>query len=227
MDVTNRRTTATRRRPVKRRRARRRRLSARKRAALRLRRRLMLRRVLIGAGAVAAIAALAVLLPMTTAQAPVCAADPTSFPTAGIEGWQGEQLENAATIVLTARELGFDRAGQVIGVMAAMGESSLRAIDYGDWETSRVTNPDGSRTSSIGLFQQQEWWGSAEQRMDPASSAALFFDRLARLPAWHDMEPSLAIHRVQINTDPAHYAPFRSDAEAIVDALSGTCEVTG
>lgn len=183
--------------------------------------------MLIGTGSVAAIAALAVLLPMATAQAPVCASEPTSFPARGIEGWQGEQLENAATIVLTARELGFDRDGQIIGVMAAMGESSLRAIAYGDWETDGVTNPDGSRTSSIGLFQQQEWWGSAEQRMDPASSAVLFFDRLARLPGWQDLEPSLAIHRVQVNTDPTHYARFHADAEAVVDALSGACEVSG
>ncbi len=172
-----------------------------------------------------AIAALAILLPMTTAQAPVCAAEPASFPAAGIAGWQGEQLENAATIVLTARERGFDRDGQVIGVMAAMGESSLQAIDYGDWETSGVTNPDGSRTSSIGLFQQQDWWGSVDQRMDAASSAGLFFDRLARLADWQELEPSIAIHRVQINSDPQHYARFHADAEAVVDALSGSCEV--
>jgi hypothetical protein len=211
---------------VTRRRARRRKPGARKRAALRRQRRLVARRVLIGSAAVAAVAALAVLLPMT-AQAPVCAAEPASFPVAGIEGWQGEQLENAATIVLTARERGFDRAGQVIGVMAAMGESSLRVIDYGDWETAGVTNPDGSRTSSIGLFQQQDWWGSAEQRMDPASSAGLFFDRLGRLTGWQELEPSIAIHRVQINSDPQHYARFHADAEAVVDALSGACEVDG
>ena len=196
----------------------------RARAALRLRRRLLLRRVAIGTGIVAVVAALAVLLPMTTAQAPVCASEPASFPAAGIEGWQGEQLENAATIVLTARGLGLDRDAQVIGVMASMGESSLRALEYGDWETSGVTNPDGSRTTSIGLFQQQEWWGSVEQRLDPASSATLFFGRLARLSGWQDMEPSLAINRVQINSDPQHYARFQSDAEAVVEALSGACD---
>ena len=183
--------------------------------------------MLIGTGSVALIAALAVLLPMTTAQAPVCASEPASFPAAGIEGWQGEQLENAATIVLTARERGFDREGQIIGVMAAMGESSLRAIDYGDWETAGVTNPDGSRTSSIGLFQQQDWWGTVDQRMDPASSAGLFFDRLGRLAGWQDMEPSIAIHRVQVNSDPQHYARFQADAAAVVDALSGACEIDG
>ncbi|WP_243224525.1 hypothetical protein [Microbacterium sp. CIAB417] len=191
-----------------------------------MRRTRLLRRILIGAGAASAVVALAVLVPLSTAQAPVCASEPATFPAAGVEGWEGEQLENAATIVLTARGLGFGRDGQVVGVMAAMGESSLRAIEYGDWETAGVTNPDGSRTTSIGLFQQQEWWGSAEERLDPASSAALFFDRLARLPGWEDMEPSHAIHRVQVNTDPEHYARFQEDAEAVVDALSGACTPT-
>lgn len=197
------------------------RVGARRRATLRRRR--TIRRISAGAGVVAAVAALIVLIPLSAARAPVCAADPDSFPAAGIQGWRGEQLENAATIMLTARDLGFDRDGQIIGVMTAMGESGLRNIDYGDWETSGVTNPDGSRTTSIGLFQQQEWWGSVEERMDPASAAALFFERLSAVDGWRDMEPSHAVNRVQINTDPEHYARFEDDATAVVDALSGAC----
>ncbi|GAB3601424.1 hypothetical protein [Microbacterium tumbae] len=185
----------------------------------------MLRRIAIGTGIVLVAAALAVLVPLSTAQAPVCLDDPTTFPASGIEGWEGEQLENAATIIRTARGLGFDREGQVIGVMTAMGESSLVNIDYGDWETAGVRNPDGTPTSSIGLFQQQEWWGSAEERMDPASSAALFYQRLARVSGWQDMTPSRAISRVQINTDPEHYARFEADAAAIVDAMQAECAV--
>lgn len=104
------------------------------------------------------------------------------------------------------------------------GESSLRNIDYGDWETRGFTNPDGTRTTSIGLFQQQEWWGSVEQRMDPATATTLFFDRLGRLPDWQTMEPSHAIHRVQINTDRDYYSRFQADATAVVDAMSGPCE---
>lgn len=177
------------------------------------------------AGAVA-VAGLLVLIPLGLARdpAPICLDQPSTFPEAGIEGWRGEQLENAATIIRTGSERGFGRDGQILGVMTAMGESSLRAIDYGDWETSGWTNPDGSRTTSIGLFQQQDWWGSVEQRMDPATSAALFFDRLARVPGWQEMEPSHAIHRVQVNTDRDYYTRYRSDATAVVDALSGPCE---
>ncbi|WP_144797577.1 hypothetical protein [Microbacterium paludicola] len=168
---------------------------------------------------------LAVLIPVAASRAPLelCATEPSTFPDVGVEGWHGEQLENAALIVSVAQERGVGRNGQIIGVMAAMGESSLRNIDYGDWETSGVTNPDGTRTSSIGLFQQQDWWGSVEQRMDPATAAGLFYARLVRVSGWAEMEPTLAIHRVQINADPDHYARFEQDATAVVDALSGPC----
>lgn len=187
---------------------------------------LLLRRVVIGVVAVALFAGIAVLVPLGLAHEKplaICASDPRTYPSAGVEGWRGEQLENAATIMATASALGFARDGQILGVMTAMGESSLRNIDYGDWETSGFTNPDGSRTTSIGLFQQQEWWGSVEQRMDPATSATLFYERLARVPEWSSMDPSLAIHRVQINLDPTYYSRYAADATAVVDALSAPC----
>jgi hypothetical protein len=198
----------------------------RRQAANRLRRRKILQRVLLSLGAGVVVVGLFVLIPLGLARdpAPICIDDPQTFPEAGIEGWSGEQLDNAATIIRTAGALGFAREGQILGVMTAMGESSLRNIDYGDWETSGFTNPDGSRTTSIGLFQQQEWWGSAEQRMDPATATTLFFDRLGRLPDWQGMEPSHAIHRVQINTDRDYYSRFQADATAVVDAMSGPCE---
>ena len=192
----------------------------------RRRRRRILRRTLLSAGALAVAVGLLVLIPLGLARdpAPICIDDPQTFPEAGIEGWSGEQLENAATIIRTAGALGFPREGQILGVMTAMGESSLRNIDYGDWETRGFTNSDGTRTTSIGLFQQQEWWGSVEQRMDPATATTLFFDRLGRLPEWQTMEPSHAIHRVQINTDRDYYSRFQTDATAVVDAMSGPCE---
>lgn len=185
----------------------------------------MLRRALIASAIVAGVVGVAVLVPLSLARDPVviCAADPATYPAAGVEGWSGEQLENAATIMQTATSLGLGRDAQILGVMTAMGESSLTNIDYGDWETNGVRNPDGTRTSSIGLFQQQTWWGSIEERMDPASSAALFFTRLARHPDWPSLERSHAIHRVQINTDRDYYSRYEADAVAVVDALSGSC----
>ncbi len=187
----------------------------------------MLRRLriagIVTAGVVAA--SLLVLIPAALSHdpVPICAAKPATYPDEGIAGWSGEQLENAAAIMRAGDEAGFERDGQILAVMTAMGESSLRNIDYGDWEAAGITNPDGSRTSSIGLFQQQSWWGSVEQRMDPQGAASLFYARLGRLAGWQDMEPTIAIHRVQINSDPQHYARFGSDAAAVVDALSGEC----
>lgn len=179
----------------------------------------------MSAAVVTTTVALFVLIPLGLAREPavVCLDDPGTFPQAGVEGWSGEQLENAAIIVRTASALGFGRDGQILGVMTAMGESSLRNIDYGDWETRGFTNPDGSRTTSIGLFQQQDWWGTVEERMDPAASATLFFERLARLPGWQQLPPSHAIHRVQVNTDRDYYARFQDDAAAVVDTLSASC----
>ena len=74
--------------------------------------------------------------------------------------YDAEQLCNAATIIDTGSALGLSTRDETIAVMTAMGESALRNIAYGDWETSGVRNPDGSPTTSIGLFQQQDEWGS-------------------------------------------------------------------
>ncbi|MFJ2542770.1 hypothetical protein [Microbacterium sp. NPDC087589] len=203
-----------------------RRASPRRRAQRRIQRAKLLRRIALSAAAVIVVALAAVLIPLGLAHEKplaICITDPTTFPESGVEGWRGEQLENAATIMQTATALGFGRDGQILGVMTAMGESSLNNIDYGDWETSGFTNPDGSRTTSIGLFQQQHWWGSAEQRMDPATAATLFYERLAKVRDWQSMDQSLAIHRVQINLDPAYYTRYAADATAVVDALSRPC----
>lgn len=156
-------------------------------------------------------------------EASTCLAAPSTYPAEGVNGWKGDQLANAATIIDAAQQLSLDRDAQIIGVMTAMGESTLTNITYGDWETIGHTNPDGTRTSSIGLFQQQEWWGSVEDRMNPTKAATLFYGRLTAVPDWQGMEPSHAIWRVQINTDKDYYAQFEKDATAVVDALSGPC----
>ncbi|WP_417556083.1 hypothetical protein [Microbacterium sp.] len=186
----------------------------------------MLRIAAITVSVALAASALLVGIGMLTRQSPsetYCVTEPSTFPAQGVDGWSGDQLENAAIIVKTAQGMGFERDGQILGVMAAMGESSLHNIDYGDWETSGVTNPDGSRTTSVGLFQQQKWWGSVAERMDPAVAAGKFYARLKKLPDWQGMPASHAIHRVQINADQEHYARFQGDAEDVVDALSGEC----
>lgn len=136
-----------------------------------------------------------------------------------VAGYDEAQIANAAIIADVARSLDLGDHGALLGVMCAMGESSLRNIDYGDWETSGVRNPDGTPTTSIGLFQQQASWGSVSDRMDPLYAAWRFFDALSKVRGWRDLAPTVAIHRVQINADPNHYAKYETPARAVLAAI--------
>lgn len=168
-----------------------------------------------------------VLAPGGTSPAFACGTDGAglagAIPAEPVAGFEGEQLENAAAIMNTAADMGLDEQAQTIGVMTAIGESSLRVIDYGD----DAVNPDGTMNSSIGLFQQQEWWGSRETRLDPAGSARLFYERLQGVEDWQSMEPTLAANAVQGNADPYHYERFWAPAQAIVEALGGAGACVG
>ena len=113
--------------------------------------------------------------------------DPTQIPKDAVAGYSGDQLTNAAYIMNAASTLGLDRAAQIIGVMTAMGESSLRVVDHGD-----TAGPD-----SRGLFQQRDngAWGSLADRMDPTISATNFFKALERVDGWEALPPTIAAHR--------------------------------
>ena len=137
--------------------------------------------------------------------------NPANIPANAVPGFSAEQLTNAAYIMNAAATLGLDRDGQVIGVMTAIGESSLTVIDHGD-----TAGPD-----SRGLFQQRDSWGGLADRMDPTISATLFFQGLQKVSNWQSLEPTLAAHKVQRNADPYHYEKFFAAADRIVTALAG------
>jgi len=148
--------------------------------------------------------------------------DPDSVPQTEIAGYGHEQLVNAAHVIQAGKNAGLNPRDQTIGVMTAMGESSLRNIDYGDWETGGVTNPNGSRTTSIGLFQQQDGWGSREERLDPYISSTKFFQAMTqKVPDRESLEPTIVAHRTQVNADPYHYERFWDGAVQIVEGLTG------
>lgn len=156
-----------------------------------------------------------------TGSSQVCPSGESVLPTGtvpgGIAGFAGEQLQNAAVIIKAGADLGISRRGQTIAVMTAIGESTLRVLDYGD----------GPGPDSRGLFQQRAngAWGTYADRMDPYRSSQSFYRALMRVPGWETMEPTLAAHAVQRNADPFHYSKYWKAAEEIVAALVG--EVPG
>jgi murein DD-endopeptidase MepM/ murein hydrolase activator NlpD len=180
---------------------------------------------------VAAIFALVLLFMTGTGSAAACTTGATTatIPATAVAGYSGEQLENAAMIMNAVIPLKLDRQAQIIGVMTAMGESTLRNLGYGD-DLNGATNPDGSPTCSLGLFQQQ-WclgsWGTREEVLDPGHAATAFFTRLAAVADWKVLQPTIAAHKVQGNADPYYYDQFYDAANQVVTALTGTGAPTG
>lgn len=186
--------------------------------------------VVFGVGLVAFVVAIAMVVSaltsprdesvtaITSTPAPACPeVDPVmvgdiEVPAGPVAGYCQDRLVNAAYIMLAARAQGIGEHTQAIGVMTAMGESSLRNIDYGD-----AVGPD-----SRGLFQQRDngQWGTYEQRMDPYTAATSFFTKLVAIPGWKDLTPTQAAHAVQVNADPDHYTRWFPDAEVVVAELS-------
>ncbi|QGQ18835.1 hypothetical protein GC089_05745 [Cellulomonas sp. JZ18] len=128
-------------------------------------------------------------------------------------GLTAEQVGNARAVVAAGAATGLSLRDQAIGVMTAMGESSLRVLDRGD-----AAGPD-----SRGLFQQRDngAWGTYAERMDPTASATSFFRALARVGGRDAMAPTLVAHAVQRNADPQHYAKYWDQAVAVVARLTG------
>jgi len=127
-------------------------------------------------------------------------------------GLASEQTRNARWIVAVGQQRGVPDQGLVVGLMAAMQESSLRNLQYGDRD-------------SLGLFQQRpsQGWGTAEQILDPAYAAAAFFggptspDRnpgLLDIAGWEQLTPGRAAQAVQQSGYPDSYARWEGSAQA-------------
>lgn len=133
-----------------------------------------------------------------------------------------QQLANARTIAAVTHEVGMPGAAARVAIIAAVGESDLLNLGYGD-----TAGPD-----SRGLFQQRTGWGSLEQRTDPATATRLFLlgptldgvshghggTGLAGIADWDQMTATVAIHRVQVNADPNHYSHFEDRADQLIAA---------
>ncbi|RCK69935.1 M23 family peptidase [Desertihabitans brevis] len=181
--------------------------------------------VVVGALALVFLPALALLLlmggppegpscgPGTSGNGQTLSIDPDTVPEGTVAGYGHEQLVNAAYVMQAGKDLDLGVRDITIGVMTAMGESSLRVIDYGD-----AAGPD-----SRGLFQQRAngAWGSYEDRMDPYISSTNFFRAMMQVEGRDTLEPTIVAHRTQRNADPYHYTRFWDAAVQVVEHLSG------
>jgi LysM repeat protein len=131
-----------------------------------------------------------------------------------------EMAANARTIISVGRSLGVSDYGLVIALAAAMQESSLRNLNYGDRD-------------SLGLFQQRPstGWGTPAQVTDPVYASRLFFGGpsnpnkgktrgLLDISGWQSMTVTQAAQAVQRSAYPNAYAKWESSARAWLAQLS-------
>ena len=133
-----------------------------------------------------------------------------SVPAGPIAGYCQPQLENAAEIIRAAQSYGLSQQGEEIGVMTAIGESSLVNVTYGD-----AAGPD-----SRGLFQQRSNYGALADRMDPYTAARAFFLRMQGIVDWQSLTPTQVAHTVQRNADPDYYTKYFPAAVRVVTELN-------
>lgn len=124
--------------------------------------------------------------------------------------WTDEQIRNANTIASVGRKLGASRRDIVIALSAAIVESGLRNVHYGDRD-------------SLGLFQQRAAWGSAADRTDPAKAARMFFlggaagqRGLFDIENRESMNPGAVAQAVQVSAFPGRYAEHLGEAKALL-----------
>ena len=113
------------------------------------------------------------------------------------------------------------RRGITVAIAAALTESGMRALNYGD-----VMN--GVPTTSRGPFQQLAAWGPLEDRLDPVSSSLMFFNGgaagqpgLLDIPGWQQLPVHTAAQAVEKSqfADGSNYLPHVPHAEQLSASL--------
>jgi hypothetical protein len=140
----------------------------------------------------------------------------------------------ARTYIAVGKELGIPRSGQVIAIMMALQESSLRMLANPSVPASLSFPNDGVGRDhdSVGSAQQRpaSGWGTVAQLMDASYNARAFYGGpqgpnggsprgLLDISNWQAMDKGLAAQAVQISAFPELYARWEPAATAIVAAL--------
>jgi len=121
-----------------------------------------------------------------------------------------EQAEVAATIAGVAARHRLPHQAVTIALAAALQESKLHNLDYGDRD-------------SVGIFQQRpsEGWGSATQLQDPVYATTKFYTALATVHGYTAMPVYQAAQAVQHSADGSAYQQWTDIAGQLTGSFTG------
>jgi len=129
----------------------------------------------------------------------------------GAVSLDADQMANAATIAAVGIRRDLPSRALVVAFAAALQESKLRNLTYGDRD-------------SLGLFQQRpsQNWGTAKQIQNPRYAAGRFYDALVRVHNWQKLRVTDAAQRVQRSAFPEAYQQWADEAKVLAAALNGS-----
>lgn len=121
-----------------------------------------------------------------------------------------EEDRVADAIIAEGRKQGVSDKGIRIALATALAESGLRNLESG---------PD----TSVGSFQQQDWYGTKEQRMDPTYAASKFYEDLKKQD-YENMAPEAAAQAVQRSafSDGSNYKAQQDKADQVFASRGGS-----
>jgi hypothetical protein len=120
------------------------------------------------------------------------------------------QAEIAATIAGVAAHRSMPARAVTIAYAAAIQESGLENLPYGDRD-------------SVGIFQQRpsQGWGSRRQLLDPVYATSRFFEALARVPGYRHLRVYAAAQAVQHSADGIAYSQYAGTGAAMAAGFTG------
>ncbi len=120
------------------------------------------------------------------------------------------QARYAGLITAIAVQRGLPARAASIALAVAYQESGLRNLYRGDRD-------------SAGLFQQRpsQGWGTLDEVRDPVHATNAFYDALAKVEGYEQLEITVAAQEVQRSGFPDAYADHEADARALASALTG------
>jgi hypothetical protein len=121
-----------------------------------------------------------------------------------------DQAANAATIAGVARHWSMPTRAVTVAYAAAIQESDLENLPYGDRD-------------SVGIFQQRpsQGWGTRRQLLDPVYASSRFFQALARVPGYRHLPVYQAAQAVQHSADGSAYSQFAGAGAAMAAGFTG------
>jgi hypothetical protein len=120
------------------------------------------------------------------------------------------QAAVAATIAGVAARHRLPRQAVIIAYAAALQESQMQNLDYGDLD-------------SVGVFQQRpsQGWGTTRQLEDPVYATTKFFAALVQVPGYARLPVDQAAQDVQHSADGTAYEQWAPLAAALAGYFTG------